>query len=88
MADEVGPIQVETEALRGELPYRLTEVALTYAELTRAAVPWLSGDVNAPLAQLKDLADWSKAMEAACRAVVDEARRVHAATVARRRTAA
>lgn len=84
MADEVGPVAAE-DLLVGALPERLHEVFLTHAELARAAAPWLSGDVHVPLAQLKELADWAKAMQAVCGSVVAEARVVHRQTVERRR---
>lgn len=87
MSDEIGPVAVE-DLMVGALPDRLTEMLLTQAELTRAAAPWLRGEVQVPLAELRDLAAWAKAMQAVCGAVVSEARSVHRQTVERRRAAA
>ena len=83
MSDEIGPLDVEPLHV-GDLPDRLVEAALAYAEFSRAAAPWLRGDVHVPLAQLEDLGRWAKAMAAVSHSVVSEARLVHRQTVQRR----
>lgn len=86
MADEIGPHRVESLYV-GDLPERLTEMMLAYAELARAAAPWMTGQVDVPLAQLTDLGRWAKVMEAVCVSVRAEARRVYRETERRRAAA-
>jgi hypothetical protein len=62
---------------RGELPQRLTELLLAHAEMARAASPWLCGDVEAPLAQLSDLAARLQVLGVTCEAALEEARSVY-----------
>ena len=86
MADELGPLEGGSLTV-GDLPARLTELMLAYAEFSRAAAPWLTGDVHVPLAQLTDLGQWAKALEASCVSVREEARRVYRETESRRAAA-
>lgn len=81
MADELGPEgRVPSPLIRGELPERLVELMLCYAEAMRAAGPWLSGEVQVPLVQLRDLGGQLRGLQAATEAVIEEAHRVYRET--------
>lgn len=85
MADECGPEgRVTLDLIRLELPERLVDLMLCYADVMRAAGPWLAGDVAVPLAQLRDLGAQLRGLEAATGAVLREAHAVHRETVAQR----
>ena len=87
MADELGPIAVDADLIRLQLPDRLVELMLCYADVMRAAGPWLVGDVAVPLTQLKDLGAQLRGLEAATANVIAEAHRVYRETEAQRAAA-
>jgi hypothetical protein len=85
VADELGPgAQVPPTLVLGDLPQRLVDLMLVYAETMRAAGPWLTGDVAVPLAQLREMGEQLRALEAATEAAIAEAHDVYRATERRR----
>ena len=85
MADELGPgAQVPPTLVLGDLQPRLVELMLCYADVMRAAAPWLVGDVAVPLTQLRDLGAQLRGLEVAIRAVIAEAHDVYRETERRR----
>jgi hypothetical protein len=80
LADEIGPIRADGELIRGELPARIQELLMIHAEVVRAAGPWLSGDVSAPVIQLEDLGLRLRGMQAAVGDALAEVRSVYGQT--------
>lgn len=87
MSDELGPVAVDAGLIRLELPDRLVELMLCYADVMRAAGPWLTGEVAVPLIQLKDLGAQLRGLEACVGNVIAEAHEVYRETEKQRAAA-